>query len=349
MFPAFPPLVFEPLFRSYLWGGRQLATKLGKNLPAEGIWAESWEIIDHPQGQSIVASGPWKGHTLGQLVASHPEAILGQAVTQETGSDVQTAQFTRFPLLLKYLDCQNMLSVQVHPDDAYGLRMPTPDLGKTEAWYIIDAEPGALLYAGLKQGVSCRDLVRAIDSGRTEECLHTISPQAGDCVFIPAGTVHALGAGLIVAEIQQASDCTFRLFDWNRVDATGNPRPLHINQALDVIDFERGPVERVAPVKLDQSGAQQLVSCDKFRLVRFLQPSTYELDLTTCKIVAVPQGNAIIESNHGPTMLRTGQSALVPHACQTATLTVKSDSTVLVAEPVLTPGSNPNSIDGTTR
>lgn len=334
MFQAFPPLVFAPLFRSYLWGGRRLATKLGKNLPAEGIWAESWEIVDHPQGQSIVQAGPWQGWSLGQLVQEHPVAILGSRSYSSIGSARPAEAISRFPLLLKYLDCQNVLSVQVHPDDAYGSQMRTPDLGKTEAWYIIDAQPGSLLYAGLKDGVSQADLAQAIRAGKTEDCLHALRPSPGDCIFIPAGTVHALGAGLVVAEIQQASDCTFRLYDWDRVDASGSPRPLHIEQALEVIDFDRGPVDPILPVSRGVGLGEKLVDCDKFRLTRLSQSASYELDLSTCQIVAVPQGTATLETDHGQIELLTGQSALVPHACGQAKLTVGCDTTVLAAQPV---------------
>lgn len=334
MFPAFPPLVFEPLYRSYLWGGRRLASKLGKNLPAEGIWAESWEIVDHPQGQSVVKNGPWQGWTLGRLLSEHREAILGQeSLVCLEGSEARR-HVSRFPLLLKYLDCQNVLSVQVHPDDAYGLQMASPDLGKTEAWYIIDAEPGSVLYAGLKPSVSRKDLADAIEAGKTEECLNAIYPQAGDCIFIPAGTVHALGAGLLVAEIQQASDCTFRLYDWNRVDAVGKSRPLHIDQALEVIDFEQAPIERVSARHVPHRNTQELVDCDKFRLVRFDRPSRYALDLPTCRIVTVPKGTATIETSHGSIELRAGDSALIPQACAQASLVVGPDTTVLAAEPV---------------
>lgn len=334
MFPAFPPLVFEPLYRSYLWGGRRLASKLGKNLPVEGIWAESWEIVDHPQGQSVVKNGHWQGWTLGRLLSEHREAILGQESQASLEGSEGRPHVSRFPLLLKYLDCQNVLSVQVHPDDAYGLQMASPDLGKTEAWYIIDAEPRSVLYAGLKPNVSRKDLAGAIEAGKTEECLHAIYPQAGDCIFIPAGTVHALGAGLLVAEIQQASDCTFRLYDWNRVDAAGKSRPLHIDQALEVIDFEQGPIERVSARQVPDRNTQELVDCDKFRLVRFDRPSRYALDLPTCRIVTVPKGTATIETIHGSIELRAGDSALIPQACAQASLVVGPDTTVLAAEPV---------------
>lgn len=205
------PMRLHPTFRDYPWGGRKLATHLGKSLPNEKNWAESWEVVDHPEHESVVASGSLAGKTLGWLMREHTQWLVGDC----------PAVAGRFPLLLKYLDCHRVLSVQVHPDDDYGLKMNPPDLGKTEAWYIIKAEPGAVLYAGLKPGVDEKALLEAIKNGKTAECLHVIEPQAGDCVFIPAGTVHALGAGLLVAEIQQASNTTFRLYDWDRVDDKG--------------------------------------------------------------------------------------------------------------------------------
>jgi mannose-6-phosphate isomerase len=334
LFQEFPPLRFQPIFRSYLWGGRRLATDLHKNLPEEGIWAESWEIVDHHQAQSIVAEGPWRDWSLGKLMETFPASLIGP-----NANPVENAKSQRFPLLLKYLDCQNVLSVQVHPDDAYGATLSTPDLGKTEAWVILACSPGARVYAGLRPGVTKQLLREAIATGRTQECLHSFEPRVGDCIFIPAGTVHALGAGLLVAEIQQASDCTFRLFDWNRVDQDGKPRPLHIEQALDVIDFERGPVEPIRSstdeIATMENGAEVasevLVRCDKFCLERFGQPGTNRFAPGTFRIVTVPHGAARLESDLGTIELATGESALIPFSCPSTSLVVQHDSTALVA------------------
>ncbi|MCG8449110.1 MAG: class I mannose-6-phosphate isomerase, partial [Pirellulales bacterium] len=205
----------------------------------------------------IVQSGPVEGLTLGQLVAEHAADLFGQ----HTGH-------AQFPLLFKFLDCNRTLSVQVHPNDQQGAQLDPPDLGKTEAWVVLAVDPGSKIYAGLKPGVSREDLRSALESGTCEECLHEFEPQAGDCVFIEAGTVHALGAGLVIAEIQQASDTTFRLFDWNRVDAQGNPRQLHVEQSLAVTDFSRGPVSPQPPQPTETSGRERLVACDKFVLDR---------------------------------------------------------------------------------
>lgn len=319
----FPPLRFQPIFRSYLWGGRNLESELKKPLPSEGIWAESWEIVDHPQAQSIVSDGPWTQWSLGELVKQHRHSILGPSANHPA----------RFPLLLKYLDCQNVLSVQVHPDDAYGATLPTPDLGKTEAWVILATNPGAKLYAGLKSGVTKSILRDAIDKGTTESCLHVINPQPGDCIFIPAGTVHALGAGLLVAEIQQASDCTFRLYDWNRVDQEGKQRPLHVAQALDVIDFNRGPINPVSPQNQDASDAslETLVRCEKFTLQRYSSPKPIPLPTNTFHIITVPKGSGRVDSTAGSIQLCTGESALIPYACPYPTLTLAPNSFALLA------------------
>ena len=251
------PLRFEPLFRRYIWGGRRLGTVLNKPIGPGEDYAESWEIVDHGLDQSVVAYGELRGMPLGELVANYGPALFGRHHPQR-----------QFPLLFKFLDANQALSVQVHPDDRQAARLDPPDLGKTEAWVVIHADPGSVIYAGLRAGVGREMLEAAMAAGQTESCLHRFPVQAGDCVFIPAGTVHALGAGLVIAEIQQASDTTFRLFDWNRVGADGKPRPLHIQAGLDAIDFTRGPVRPQIPQATESPSAERLVSCDKFVLDR---------------------------------------------------------------------------------
>lgn len=301
------PLRTEPFFRDYLWGGRNLESVLGKPIPEAGVWAESWEMIDHPEHQSVVSNGNLAGKSLRDIANSSPDWLLGSKGIDSTS----------LPLLLKYLDCQRVLSVQVHPNDEYGLTMSPPDLGKTEAWYIISAEPGAKLYAGLKPDVDRVTLREHIDNGTVEDCLHVIEPKAGDCVFIPAGTVHALGAGLLVAEIQQASNTTFRLHDWNRVDADGNPRPLHISQALEVVDFESGPRPIQTPRATDETGREQLVNCDKFVLDRIHTnfAGTIAGD-SKFHLLTAPHGGVTLAWNEngtsGDETLEVGQSVLIP-------------------------------------
>jgi mannose-6-phosphate isomerase len=314
------PLRTAPFFRDYLWGGRNLATKLGKALPAEGIWAESWEIIDHPEHQSRITNGPCRGMTLAQITEIADQWLLGDSCPTRS-----------LPLLLKYLDCQRVLSVQVHPDDAYAQQMSPPDLGKTEAWYVIHAEPDALLYAGLKEGISREALEQATQAGRVEECLHVLHPQAGDCVFIPAGTVHALGAGLLIAEIQQASNTTFRLFDWNRVDASGEPRALHVRESLEVIDFDRGPRKFQVPLETDQPGRVRLVDCDKFRFDRLSQIDKIEIAGDgKFHFLTAPHGGVSLKAESGETTeLTVGQSVILP-AAMGPTMAKLTDSAVLL-------------------
>jgi len=256
--PDLYPLQFAPLFKRYLWGGRRLGSLLGKPLGPETDYAESWEVADHAQGQSIVASGPLAGATLHDLVAARGPELLGRHAPQP-----------RFPLIFKFLDCNRDLSVQVHPDDAAAARLTPPDLGKTEAWVILAAEPGSRVYAGLKRGVDRTLLEQRLAEGRTAECLASFEPIAGQCIFIPAGTVHALGAGLVVAEIQQASDTTYRLFDWNRVGPDGQPRKLHVTEALPVIDYAAQEVHPQVPQPGPAPHIVRLVACDKFVLDRW--------------------------------------------------------------------------------
>ncbi|MEZ6137798.1 MAG: type I phosphomannose isomerase catalytic subunit [Pirellulaceae bacterium] len=303
------PLRVQPHFRDYLWGGRKLQSRLGKTLPDKGLWAESWELIDHPEHSSLVANGELAGKSLREISRISPQWLLGQRR--------QDGESPSLPLLLKYLDCQRVLSVQVHPDDVYAQAMVPPDLGKTEAWYIIDAEPGSVLYAGLQPGVTSEALREAIASGTVENCLHKIEPQPGDCIFIPAGTVHALGAGLLVAEIQQASNTTFRLFDWNRVDANGQPRMLHIDQALQVIDFESGPRALQIPQPTEQAGRERMVGCNKFCLDRLAaHDDAYKIASDgNFHFLTAPGGGVELRGETFETMqLRIGESVLIPAA-----------------------------------
>jgi mannose-6-phosphate isomerase len=253
-----PPLTFEPVFRQYIWGGRRLETVLHKPLGDGDRYAESWEVVDHGEDQSVVASGPQQGATLRQLVRQHGDQLLGQH-----------AALSAFPLLFKFLDANQVLSLQVHPNDQQAARLDPPDRGKTEAWVIVDAAPEAVIYAGLKRGFDRAAVERELHRGTFELCMHRFTPQAGDCVFIPAGVPHALGAGLLVAEIQQSSDTTFRLHDWNRVGADGRPRELHIEQGLDVIDYQRGPVEPQTPRPGGRPGVERLVDCQQFVVDRW--------------------------------------------------------------------------------
>ena len=321
------PLRFEPLYKRYLWGGRRLQDVLGKQLPAGDDFAESWEVADHASGQSVVAGGPLAGTTLQQLVTERGAELLGRHAPQ-SGSPP-----ARFPLLFKLLDAQKVLSVQVHPNDTAAAMLTPPDLGKTEAWVVLHAEPGSVVYAGLKRGFDRRALEREVVRGTSELCLHKFEPKVGDCIFIPAGVVHALGAGLVIAEIQQASDTTFRLYDWNRLGADGQPRPLHIQQSLDAIDYQIGPVNPVRPKVVESPGLRRevLVSCDKFVLERWQISAPQSLGGDgRCYLICVLEGEVDVEGDASSTPMRRGQTVLLPASVATR-LSPSASATLLIS------------------
>jgi mannose-6-phosphate isomerase len=230
------PLRFAPILRRLIWGGRRLGTVLHKPIGEAADYAESWEISDYRDAVSVLENGPLAGSTLRELIEWYGPRLLGSALPV----------LEHFPLLVKYIDAHQDLSVQVHPDDEKGKRL-AGDSGKTETWVILQADPGSVIYAGLKHGVGRSELAEAIRAGRLEPLLHQVPARAGDCLLIESGTVHAIGAGVLLAEIQQTSDATFRVYDWGRVGPDGKPRTLHVDQALESIDFDRGPVEPIVP------------------------------------------------------------------------------------------------------
>ncbi len=329
------PLVFEPYYRPQIWGGRGLAEILGRPLPDDGSYGESWEISGHQHHVSrLVAESvnPPGGISLTDLCRDHATAIFGTAVP----SDGQ------FPLLVKILDCHRTLSIQVHPDDATAKQLGIPDRGKTESWVVLDVRPEGRIYAGLKEGVTRSDLEQHLAAGTTEECLHWFAPQPGDCLFIRAGTVHAVGGGVLMAEVQQSSDATFRLFDWNRVGADGQPRPLHIRESLEAIDWDMGPQ---APVTIEPATGQlatgqpasgqpasgqatsaaeasrevrreQLVRCDHFTMDRWHAAGTFDQPGGQFALWMVLEGSASLSvpASGYQRLLRRGDTVLVPAA-----------------------------------
>lgn len=233
------PLLFAPIYEYRLWGGRRLAALLTAPLPGDGPIGEAWLLSDRDDHASRVANGPLTGWTIAQLMEQAPEHVLGRLA----------GRFHRFPLLLKFLDVHLMLSVQVHPSDAHTELLPAGESGKTEAWVVLEAGTESRIYAGLQPGTTADDLRRALTTGTVADRLNGITPQPGDGVFIPAGTVHSLGGDVVVFEVQQNSDVTFRLDDWGHVDATtGQPRALQVDQALACIDFTERAAGLVAPV-----------------------------------------------------------------------------------------------------
>jgi mannose-6-phosphate isomerase len=223
------PIVFAPLFMERVWGGRRLEELFGKALPPGAVIGESWEIVDRAEAQSVVAAGPLAGQTLHDLWTTERAEVFGR---------VKDAP--RFPLLIKLLDAQEKLSLQVHPPAEIAGELGGES--KTEFWYIAEAAPGAQLHVGLRAESSRGHLEQALANGTVEEHVHTVSVQTGDAMFLPSGRMHAIGGGNVIVEIQENSDTTYRVFDWNRKDALGQPRQLHVEEALRSIDFnDRAP------------------------------------------------------------------------------------------------------------
>jgi mannose-6-phosphate isomerase len=257
------PLRFEPIFQYRLWGGRRLSNLLSEPLPGDGPIGEAWVLSDRSDYASHVGNGPLKGRTIGDVMEQYQKPLMGKLASR----------FPRFPLLLKFLDARDLLSVQVHPSDAQADLIPAGDTAKTEAWVVIEAGKESRIYAGLKPGTTVGDLRQSVANGTVADSLVSIVPKPGDGVFIPAGTVHTLGGDVVVFEVQQNSDVTFRLFDWNHVDAkTGLPRLLQIDQAFACIDFTGRSGGLIAP-DVETTGPverEKLFDCKPFRLWRLL-------------------------------------------------------------------------------
>ncbi len=298
------PLRFEPIFKRLVWGGRRLATVLRKPIGDGSEFAESWELSDHRSDVSRVSEGPFSGSTLRELVQQHGESLFGSALGTRD----------QFPLLVKFIDAHQDLSVQVHPDDEKGRRLAN-DNGKTETWVIVHAEPGSKIYAGLKPGTDREALVAAINEGTVESLLHAFPARPGDCILIPAGTVHAIGAGVVLAEFQQMSDATFRLHDWNRVGLDGKPRQLHIAESLESINFDAGPVSPVQITSETTSWGtrESLCRSDYFALERLtLTGPTTIGDPERFTILLGIDGNAEVRSANASIGLGLGQTLLLP-------------------------------------
>jgi mannose-6-phosphate isomerase len=302
------PLAFEPLFMERVWGGRRLGTTLGKRLPPAVPIGESWELVDREDAQSIVATGGFAGTTLHDLWSKLREPVFG--------ADLPATP--RFPLLAKILDARETLSVQVHPPSRIAMELRGEP--KTEMWYLLDADPGAELFAGFRKGTTRADFQRALASGGAAELLHRVRVKAGDAMFIPSGRCHAIGAGCLIVEIQQNSDTTYRVFDWNRTGLDGKPRALHVAESLASIDFnDYEPSSSLADGEI-------VVACPEFRVERWSLHSSRTDTTTVGAIFTVLSG----EVDCGGSRFRTGEFFLLPAASRNRVLTpVTPGSSVL--------------------
>jgi mannose-6-phosphate isomerase len=296
------PLSFMPILTSNVWGGHRLPEFVGVPAPHADPIGEAWMLSDVDGNLSVVADGPHAGRTLRDLIAENPAAIFGANVPPDG----------RFPLLFKFLDARQELSVQVHPSDEQAARLKGPGhRGKTEAWVILDADPvTSRVYAGFRAGMTAERFREAMAEGTVPDTLHNFTPKAGDCVFLEAGTVHAVGANILLFEVQQTSDITYRLFDWNRVDAkTGQPRQLHIRDGLECANFAAGPCEPVTPRRVGDR--DRLVDCRYFTLDHLNGDTPVSVGAAgECRVVVCLQGTGRI----GDTPLRAGSVVLLPAA-----------------------------------
>ena len=306
---------FTPLYKERVWGGRGLEEKLNRSLPDGQIIGESWEIVDRPEAQSVVAHGSYAGLSLRGLLENHAEVVLGP------GADGQQP----FPILVKWLDCQDRLSLQVHPPAEIA-----PSLGgepKTENWYIAQCDPGASLIVGLKHGTTQEQFEAALKENKAEACVHRFPVKPGDSILVKSGRMHAIDAGNLILEIQQNSDTTYRVYDWGRVGLDGKPRDLHIEeslQSIDFDDFEPTPLEPLA-------GEQILADCAEFRICRH--------DLESGQSIALPAGQSarllhVVEgtlTNETGAALHKGGNYLQPYATSLQ-LQASSQATLLVTD-----------------
>jgi mannose-6-phosphate isomerase len=302
----FYPLRFEPIYQYRLWGGRRLADVLTAPLPNDGPIGEAWVLSDRDDHQSRVANGPLQGQTLGQLLKQSPQQLLGKLA----------GRFCRFPLLLKFLDARDMLSVQVHPSDRQTNYLPAGETGKTEAWVVLEAVAESRIYAGLKPDTTATNLRRAIANGTVADHLACFTPKPGDGVFLPAGTVHALGGDVVVFEVQQNSDVTFRLYDWDHVDSkTGQPRALQVDQAIACIDFAQGVVGPVVPVVEEVKPVlrERLFLCEHFGLLRLRGDSPFIVGVAgTPRVLVCIAGDGQLEHDGDTYAVGKGDVLLLP-------------------------------------
>ena len=300
------PLRFDPIYQYRLWGGRRLSIALSAPLPGDGPIGEAWMLSDRADHQSLVANGLLKGQTLGQMMKQFPEQLMGKL----------SSRFISFPLLLKFLDARAMLSVQVHPSDAHPELIPAGDTAKTEAWVVIDAEKGSHIYAGLKSGTTADSLRQSLGDGTIADQLVSIVPKPGDAVFIPAGTVHSLGNDVVVFEVQQNSDTTFRLYDWGHIDPeTKEPRSLQVDQAFACIEFGASNsgvvaprVETTTPVE-----RERLFDCHAFLLWRLLGQDQFTVGATAApRVLVCIEGTGQVSHKGIPYAVGRGDVWLLP-------------------------------------
>jgi mannose-6-phosphate isomerase len=318
------PLRFEPIFTTNLWGGRRLPGWLNRTVAHDDPIGEAWVLSDVEGSLSRVADGALAGVTLRELMATEPDRIVGRAQAPQG----------RFPLLLKFLDARQELSVQVHPNDEQAAQLGPGQFGKTEAWVVLEADPAtSRLYAGFVEGVTAADFRAALAAKTAPRTLHSFTPNPGDCVFLEPGTVHAIGSNLLLFEVQQTSNITYRLYDWDRVEAkTGRPRQLHVDEGLACTNFRRGRCRPVGPTVGVRDGVrcEGLVACTYFTLERFTARKPFRVGAENrCRAVVCVRGSGELESSGARFTFRTGDVFLLPAEVGAGTVVPAGEVTIL--------------------
>lgn len=305
------PIMLSPAFKDYLWGGTRLKEEFGKISDLDKV-AESWELSTHKDGQSTVASGDFKGLTLGEYIEKNP-SVLGE----------NCKKFEFFPILIKFIDAKDNLSIQVHPDDEYSLAN-NGEYGKTEMWYILDCDEGASLYYGFKDEITRDEFKRSIENNTLLDYLNKVKVKKGDVYFIEAGTVHAIGKGIVICEIQQNSNTTYRVYDYNRKDANGNTRELHIDKAVEVSVTK-------PPVEYKTENENLLAKCKYFTVEKAEIDGECEFDVdeSSFKSVIVTEGTGVLSMNGVGIDVKKGDSIFVP--AQNGKFVIKGNCNVIVS------------------
>jgi len=317
------PLVLEPVLVAKIWGGRGLERLFDRPLPSGEKIGESWEVADLPEGVTPVATGPDAGRSLHDMVAAWGERLVGTVPLVDG----------RFPLLIKFLDAEEVLSVQVHPDEAACAQIGGDARVKHEAWYVIEARDDAVIYAGLKPGTTREQFEAAVADGTVADKLQRIEVRAGDCYYLPSGTVHALGAGVMVAEVQTPSDTTYRVFDWNRLSDDGKPRALHVDHAKMCIHFdEPPPTQQPRRHESDPwTTTTRLAECPRFIMDKVRTIEGYEQPLAPGSMaiwmVLAGRFRLTTAGSDAPQEIRAGQTVVIPADVDETVLAVEADAT----------------------
>lgn len=316
------PIRFRPALKETLWGGSTLSRRFGKKAKAGARIGESWEITGMPGASSVVANGFLKGNTLEEIAEVYMDELLGESVYEKYGSE--------FPLLIKLIDAADRLSIQVHPDDRLAAERHHA-WGKTEMWYIIDAKPGAVIYTGFRKKTTKEEYLDHLAGKRLEELINVTAVKAGDVFFIPAGMVHAIGGGVLLAEIQQTSDVTYRIYDWDRVDTSGRPREMHTALALDAINFnlDSNNLIRTEP---EINKTVLLAESPWFHtsLIMFNRPVIKDYSLTESFVIYICTGSmAVIEWMGHREEIREGETLLIPASAESVAIIPRETATLL--------------------